>query len=178
MWTCAEVCSVFSFNTTYRRLIGTSCRVTIGWQTCGIPTPPPCAMVVSSIPRFRIKPPTIGRAGVVARRGLATDSPTTARIDAGFPADGQEGFASEAYSATNVRRKTGPRGRFFIARNPVLARDFARFCRCHARPNPARFPSLASLVVTSPFPPKPVGTSKTPAVAQGYTGVAESGRLR
>lgn len=82
---------------------------------------------------------------------LAADSPTTARIGAGFLADGQAGFASEAYSATNVPTETGPQGRFFVVRNPASLRDFAPFCGCHAAPEcgpkqPEFDPPLLSLL--------------------------------
>lgn len=77
---------------------------------------------------------------------FANDFPGNARIGTGFLGDERDGFAPEAHSTTNIQTRTGPQGRFFVARNRVSARDFARFCRCHAcqehRQNVARFASL------------------------------------
>lgn len=111
-------------------------------------------MVVSSIPRFRIEPPTTGRAGVVARRRLAAESRETATIGAGFRVDGQTGFAFEVHCATNVRRKTGHRGRFFMPEIPCrrgISRGYAgatRAANCpRNRPGspPSRLSSLFTL---------------------------------
>jgi hypothetical protein len=71
---------------------------------------------------------------------LAHDSRRFAKDGAWFRVAGRYGFRLAGDSATNVPSRTGPQGRFFIARNPVSSRDFARFCRCHARPKPVRSP--------------------------------------
>ena len=87
---------------------------------------------------------------------LAHDSRRFAKDGAWFRVAGRYGFRLAGDSATNVPSRTGPQGRFFIARNPVSSRDFARFCRCHARrvlrPKPARFASLFLSLLNLPSP--------------------------
>ena len=60
-------------------------------------------------------------------------------------------FRPGVHSATNVPTRTGPQGRFFVARNPASLRVFGPFCRCHAvhkcRPKQPEFdPPLLSLL--------------------------------
>ena len=57
---------------------------------------------------FRRYPPLWGRLGIVE----------------------DNAFKVAVESTTNAPTRTGPQGRFFVARNPVLARDFARACPC------------------------------------------------
>lgn len=58
---------------------------------------------------------------VVGRRILPSSSPATARTGAGFPADGEEGFAPEVYSATTIstlRFWSPPPSRLLPERSP------------------------------------------------------------
>lgn len=61
---------------------------------------------------------------------LAADFPTTARIDASFPADEQAGFAPEVYSATNIQRPT-VLGWAFLFHAKSLAIQALRVSRWH-----------------------------------------------
>ncbi len=96
-------------------------------------------------------------AAMVGMRDPATtDFLTAMRLGPDFPDAGRDRFGSPGDSTTNVSTRTGPQGRFFIDRNPVSSRDFARFCRCHARrvlrPKPARFASLFLSLLNLPSP--------------------------
>ena len=83
---------------------------------------------------------------------------------------------------TNAPTRTGPQGRFFVARNPASLRDFGPFCRCQAAHDVARnSPSstlLCSLFSTCPYQPVVVGTRRIPDAARSYAGVAKSGWQR
>ena len=64
---------------------------------------------------------------------LAADFPTTARIDASFPADEQAGFAPEVYSATNIQRPTVLGWAFSFVASPSHA-GFRAILRVPATP--------------------------------------------